>query len=457
MAEPPQNLTVNQAMAMAVKFHGAGELAHAEALYRQILQVAPSHSGALHNIGEIAVRMRRWDVALELLSKAVALNPNNASYQNTLGVSLLASGRADEAFAACQRALQLDPTLSNAHSNLGICYADRGDLPSSIASFEKAIELDADNACAHDGLGLSLLMSGELQRGWHEQEWRWRKYDFAPRRFTNSPHWKGEDIAGKRIFLYVEQGFGDVIQFCRYVPLLAERGATVLLESPEEVDGLLRTLSGSVELVHTGDPLPIFDFACPLMSVPLWYGTTLQTIPSRTPYLRPDETLATKWRPFFQTDPAFKVGIAWAGRPTHANDLNRSTALASFASLADVRGVTFYSFQKGPAAAQLASAPAGMRIIDLSPQLTNFDVTAAMLAHLDLVISVDTALVHLAAAMNRPVWNLLAFCPDWRWMLKRTDTPWYPTMRLFRLPRRGDWAPAMKEVASALTTEATTR
>jgi hypothetical protein len=296
-------------------------------------------------------------------------------------------------------------------------------------------------------------MSGHLQRGWQEQEWRWKKHDFAPSRFPNVPHWKGEDLNGKTLFIYIEQGYGDVIQLCRYVPLLVQRGARVLLESADELAGLLKNVIGTdgrAALVPVGQTPPHFDFACPLMSIPLWYGTELDTIPANIPYLRPDPKLVESWRPYFQTDPAFKVGLAWAGRPTHANDLNRSTTLSSFFPLAQIPGLSFYSLQKGPSAAQAPAAEPRMRIVDLSPRLDNFDVTAAIISQLDLVIAVDTVVIHLAGAMGKPVWPILAFCPDWRWMLNRSDTPWYPTMRLFRLPRRGDWPAVIENVKNAL-------
>jgi Flp pilus assembly protein TadD len=448
---PEQTMTLDQAMNLAVQHHTAGRLAEAETIYRQILQVMPNYASALHNLGELAYRCKRYDAAIDLLKRASEIEPTKAIHQNTMAVALFSSGRPDESYHACLRALELDPQLASAHANLGICFADRGDLPASIKSFERAIELDPNNACAHDGLGLSSLMNGDLQRGWHEQEWRWAKHDFAPRRFTGTPHWKGEDLRGKTLFIYVEQGYGDVFQFCRYLPILAERGIKVLMEQPPEIANLLRTVPGNTQWITAGLPVaPVCDVACPLMSIPLWCGTTLETIPAVIPYLRANPDLVARWRVFFQSDANLKVGICWAGRPTHTNDHNRTTTLDSFAPLADVPGVTYYSLQKGPAAAQAGRPPAGMRLIDMSPRLENFDITAAMICNLDLLITVDTSLAHLAGAMGRPIWNLLPFCPDWRWMLNRPDTPWYPTMRLIRLPKRGDWQSAIMEAKLAL-------
>jgi hypothetical protein len=334
--------------------------------------------------------------------------------------------------------------------NLGICYADRVELKESIAAFRHGLTLEPDNANGHDGLGLSLLMDGQLQEGFLEQEWRWRKPGYEKRRYSEYPQWTGQDLNGKRIFLVFEQGIGDMLQFCRYVPLLAARGAKVMLEIVTEIQELMHSVEGVSQYVIAGQAPPPFDYASPLMSAPMWYGTTEHTIPASVPYLFPAPARVARWEPYFRTDPTFKVAIAWAGRPSHPNDSNRSTLLETFAPLAEVPGITFYSLQKGNSAFQGFDPPEGMNVINLGSCLDTFDTTAAVLAHIDLVISVDTAVVHLAGAMGKPVWNLLALCPDWRWMLHRKDTPWYPTMRLFRCPTRRDWASLMAEVKECL-------
>jgi tetratricopeptide (TPR) repeat protein len=404
----------------------------------------------MHNLAAIACQCKQYAVALPLVNRAIELNPNDAGFYNTLSVALFACAREMESFEACKKALPLDPNLADTHANLGICYADQGDLGASVAAFEKAIKLSPNHANAHDGLGLSLLMAGQLQRGWREQEWRWKKTVFEKQRFPNAPHWTGGDLTGRTLLLYVEQGYGDILQLCRYAPLLAGRGAKVLLEAVPALIGILKTLDGVSGLMPAGSNPPPFDLACALMSVPLWYGTTLETIPVGVPYLRADPNRVEEWKRFFQNDQNFKVGIAWAGRKTHANDHNRSTTLSSFAPLAQVPGVTFYSLQKDVGNRPAEAVPPGMKLIDLAPRLSDFNVTAAVVSNLDLVISVDTSIVHLAGAMGRPVWNLLPRCPDWRWMLKRSDSPWYPTMRLFRQQRRRDWATQMAQVAEAL-------
>jgi hypothetical protein len=370
---------------------------------------------------------------------------------------LFTVGRGQEAYQYCKRSLELAPNVSDSHLNMGLCQVDLGQVDAAITSFKRALELNPDNVNAHDALGLSLLLSGDLQAGWREQEWRWRKRDFESRRTYGRPAWDGSSLAARAILLTVEQGYGDIFQFCRYVPLLAERGAQVYLETTADIADLLSGLAGLAGLVVVGEPSPPFDVQCPLMSVPLLYGTTLESVPAKVPYLSPRPQLATEWSRYFENDRGFKVGIAWAGRPTHANDFNRSATLAAFAPLAEVANISLYSLQKGDAAGQIAGAPAGMKIVDLSSRLTDFNQTAAAIAGLDLVIAVDTAIVHLAGAMAKPVWTLLPFCPDWRWLLNRSDSPWYPTMRLFRCPRPGDRASAIANVKEALTAMAVTR
>jgi hypothetical protein len=347
-----ENYTVGQAMGIAVEHFNAG----------------------------------RVEAALELLRRIAGAEPNDPVIFNTLGVVLAAAGYADESYRAIGRSLELNPNFAPAHANMGICQANQGDLAGSIGAFERAVELDPGNPSAHDGLGRSLLANGELQRGWREQEWRWEKADFERRRFAAAPMWKGEDLRGRTIFLYSEQGLGDVIQFCRYAPLLADQGAEVILEVPGELMGLMGTLRGKIRLVPLGMPPPSFDLVCPLMSVPLWYGTTLEMIPAQTPYLWADAADVETWQAFFETDSTFKVGINWAGRPTHRGDSERSIRLAAFGALGSVPGVRFYSVQKGEAAGQIGQPPAGMRIVDLGPRLENFAVSAAVMANLDLVI-----------------------------------------------------------------------
>jgi hypothetical protein len=294
-------------------------------------------------------------------------------------------------------------------------------------------------------------MRGDFERGWAEYEWRWKLQGIDPANGPFSkPLWDGSDLHGRRILLQGEQGLGDTIQFVRYVSEIAARGGRVLLSSKFELQRLFAHLKGIEQYIPPNEAIPPYDLHCPLMSLPLRLKTTLSTIPAPIPYLQAEARLAAQWREKLLSEPNLKVGICWAGSPVHTNDRNRSTVLESFAPLSRVSGVTYYSLQKGAAASQASRPPEGMRLIDLSPQLDSFDDTAAVISNLDLLISVDTSLVHLAGAMGRPVWTLLPFFSDWRWMLDRSDSPWYPTMRLFRQPRRGDWTTPIRQIIEAI-------
>jgi hypothetical protein len=251
--------------------------------------------------------------------------------------------------------------------------------------------------------------------------------------------------------LHAEQGYGDTVQFIRYLPQVADRGGRIIIECQAALQRLIQTMAGECSVVPAGQPLPTFDVHCPLMSLPRHFETTLQNIPRQIPYLHADTAMVGKWlEKLAQDSSSLKVGLAWAGSKTNENDRSRSMPLSSFAALAQAPDVQFYSLQKGEPAAQANDPPAGLKLIDWTSEIVDFADTAALIANLDLVISVDTAVVHLAGAMGKPVWTLLPFAPDWRWMLERDDSPWYPTMRLFRQPSIGDWDSVVRTVAQAL-------
>jgi len=304
----------------------------------------------------------------------------------------------------------------------------------------------------HWNLALALLVQGHFPEGWEEYEWRWKtKGLLSPRQLLPQPLWDGRPLAGRAILLHAEQGLGDTIQFIRYLPLVAQRGGRVIVECQPELQRLVQAMTPDIPVLARGQPLPDFAFQCPLLSLPKALGTTLATIPATVPYLHADAQNVQMWRDRLAGHgSALKVGLIWAGNPHHKNDRNRSVKLASLAPLAQVPGVQFYSLQKGAAAAQAKTPPPGMDLIDRTDDLQDFADTAAMIANLDLVIAVDTSVVHLAGALAKPVWTLLPYCPDWRWLLKRQDSPWYPTMRLFRQPEIGDWDSVIQQLAAAL-------
>ncbi|HEX4124338.1 MAG TPA: glycosyltransferase family 9 protein, partial [Tepidisphaeraceae bacterium] len=263
--------------------------------------------------------------------------------------------------------------------------------------------------------------------------------------------WQGEDIRGRTIVLRSEQGFGDMIQFVRYAPLVAARGAKVILESNPELFRLLARVPGVEQVVRHGDPLPPFDLHCPMMSLPHAFGTDLQSIPHEVPYLSADPELSARWGEAVADGAGkIKVGLAWGGNPKHSNERNRSMGLLELLGLSAIPGVQFYSLQKGPAAARLGEVAGRWSIADHTDRLTDFADTAALVSHLDLVITVDTSVAHLAGAMGKPVWLMLPFVAEWRWMVAREDSPWYPTMRLFRQGAPGEWADVVERVAGEL-------
>jgi hypothetical protein len=327
----------------------------------------------------------------------------------------------------------------------------RGELDEALSVCQRAIQLRPDHAGAHWNKSLVLLLKGDFAQGWAEYEWRWQSKDFrSPRRDFPQPQWRGEDPSGRTILLHAEQGFGDTIQFIRYAPLLAGRGARVIVECQPELQRLLGGVEGIQHLTARGEPLPPFDLHTPLLSLPLAWGTRVKTIPGNVPYIKPDPALVGAWRGRLAGDSALKVGLVWAGSPIRKDDRYRSLPLSSLAPLAGVKGVSFYSLQKGKATEQAQNPPPGMNLIDMTEEIKDFADTAALISHLDLVITVDTAVAHLAGAMAKRVWTMLEFVPAWRWLLNREDSPWYPTMRLFRQPAIRDWATVIRRVAGEL-------
>ena len=473
----------------AVTHHRAGRLREAEPIYRRVLAAQPRNIDALYLLGLVTQATRRFAESADLFQRAVHEQPTSAKYLVNLGLSLggMGLGRTGEAIEALRKAVAIDPNIPEAWSNLGNefrndlnfdnaieCYqkalalrpnfADaqcnlgvalqesQPSLQPAIAAFEKAIAMDPNFATAHWNLGFSLLLTGDFSRGLPEYEWRWRTGTVVlPRNFPQ-PQWDGSPLAGRRIYLHAEQGLGDTIHMSRYIPLVAARGGIVTLECPASLIPLLRQLRGLANINPTGARPPDFDLHCPLMSLPLIFNTRLDTIPRDVPYLHPDPQLAAQWSQRLPPDSAHpRVGLVWAGQPTNKNDRHRSIRLEQLAPLAAAKNARFFSIQKGAASEQAAHPPSGLQLADFTADLQNFADTAAMIANLDLVITVDTAVAHVAGAIGRPVWLLIPYRPDWRWLLDREDSPWYPTMRIFRQTTRGDWPPVIARAASELT------
>ena len=343
-----------------------------------------------------------------------------------------------------QRALPLQPDHPEIRLNLGSSYFAAGEMDQAIDCFEKLCASHPQNAEAHWNLSLVLLRTGDYARGWKEFEWRLRMPQFGLTRVFAQPQWMGQDVRGKTVLLFTEGGFGDALHFIRYAPAVAGRGARVLLECQPDLVALFESVPGISAIIPRGQPLPDFDWQVSLQSLPAAFGTTLATVPASVPYLSAPPQRLAAWRQRLSSDASFKVGLVWAG----SGKLFRSNRVDVFAALADVSGVTFYSLQKGPPSSQ--NPPAGMNWIDFTAELEDFADTAALVQQLDLVISVDTSVAHLAGALAKPVWVLLPVMSDFRWLVGRSDSPWYPTMRAFYQTTIGDWQEPVGRMRQAL-------
>ncbi|MGD0390710.1 MAG: tetratricopeptide repeat-containing glycosyltransferase family protein, partial [Tepidisphaeraceae bacterium] len=429
-----------------------GQTAEALEAFQQAVAIKPDFIDALDKVGQCLQSLENFDGAVAAFQTIVRLKPGMFEAFNNLGIALQALGRIEEAIAAFKTAVEIKPDCVNAVSNLARALSEAGRPEDGLAWRMRAVEIDPSSRVTHQDLGLQLLLLGEYERGWRESEYRSDLQIVDAKLRPMAPRWNGQDLTGKTILLVHEQGFGDLIQFSRYVPLVAQKtGGRILLECPAVLRRLLDGLASLDRLVLDGDLQPAFDYYCPVMSMGMLLGTTPQTIPADVPYLHASPELVKVWRdrlgPRGQRP---RVGIAWAGNPDHTNDHNRSVRLEQLAPLACDGNVEFHSLQMGPSAGQALRPPAGMTLIDFTAHLTDFAETAALVENLDLVICVDTAVAHLAGAMAKPVWLLLPLHPDWRWMLHRSDTPWYPTMRLFRQTAPRDWLDVIYRVAKEL-------
>jgi len=506
--------TIQSLMELALRQYAAGAFTEAERTCLNILALDVRHADCLYLLGIIGYRTGRFPMAVAMIRRAIAINGEQASYHCDLGSALQMQGKFDEAVASFERALAIQPDYPEAAFNLGNAHRAQGDLVQASAAFQRALAmkpdyleawnnlglvlqdqglLDEAAACferarslipeepeapynlgrlrhlqsryaeaatlyeqalalrpgytdAHRNLALIQLLHGDYAPGWRNYEWRDQQPD-GPRQFQQ-PRWHGEPLGGARILLHAEQGLGDTLQFLRFVPIVQAAGGTVILDIPKRLRRLAEQLPGIAAQVDTGDPLPPFDCHCPLMSLPQVLGITLEAIPAQVPYLTIPIAAVEKAATLPWSQAGLRVGLAWAGSPANPRDRFRSISLSLLDPLLGIKGVQFFSLQMGAPAVQLAGIDA--HIADLEPVTADMADTAAQIAQLDLVISVDTAVVHLAGALAKPVWVLLPFAPDWRWMLDREDSPWYPTARLFRQPEANNWESVVSAVRAEL-------
>jgi tetratricopeptide (TPR) repeat protein len=473
---------------LGLVFHAQGDHAQALTSYDRALAIKPDHIDVLNNRGNALNRLGRHDAALDSFARALALRPGYlfaqfnhgstllklgrcaealASFEAALamaphhaetlchhGNALIKLNRVEEAFASYTQALRTAPDHPLILQNHALALRHLGRPRDALASAEKSLRVMPGYAPARFEQALALLALGDFQRGFEAYESRWDVPEFeAQRRNFSGPPWLGEaDIAGKTVLLHAEQGFGDTLQFVRYVPLLAERGAKVILEVQQRLKPLLSPMTGACEVIGRGEPLPVFDRHCPLMSLPLAFGTHRDTIPANVPYIAADRARVAHWAARLSGFAGkTKIGLAWAGNPdATAIDARRSMSLNHFAPLAGMTGMQFFSLQKGEPAAQALHPPEGLSLFDPTSDLAGFEDTAALIANLDLVVSVDTAVAHLAGAVGKPVWILSRFDGCWRWRDGREDSPWYPTARLFHQKTPGAWDEVVARVCDAL-------
>jgi tetratricopeptide (TPR) repeat protein len=471
--------------------HQRGEQEGAIALIERALRVSPTNAAYANSLGLALLALGRPDDAEAALGRALACDPRLAEAHNNLGNARLRRGDANGAADAYRQAIAVRPDYAEAHANLAAALRHAGDLPAArtaieqalalrpgyagalstlglirheqgdyteaLAAYDQALALEPAHATARANRATLLLLLGRMEEGWREYEWRWRVEGFTtPRRDFARPAWEGEPLAGRTILIHAEQGLGSAIQFVRYVPMVADRGGRVVLECQPPLIRLFASLmqgasgdAGLAAIVRKGDPLPAFDVHVPLMSLPRLFSTTLQSIPRPVPYLAIDPELGAQWRRRLATLPKPRIGVVWAGNPNHANDRNRSMPARALLPLLSLPGLSFVDLQVG------SGLQGRTELGDMAPRppggdIADFADTAAILAELDLVISVDTAVAHLAGALARPAWLLLPFVGEWRWLRERTDSPWYPTMRLFRQTHPGDWTGVIAAVGDTL-------
>ncbi|MGO9922519.1 MAG: tetratricopeptide repeat protein [Isosphaeraceae bacterium] len=474
-------IPIAETLELAVKQQRAGNLRQAETLYRQVLEVDPEHVDALHLLGVTSTQLGQHEQAGEYLLRALKLRPEKPEVHNNLGVVLKKQGRLEEAIACYHHALLLRPDYPQAHNNLGIALLERGQLEEAenclraaiglepnyaeaytqlgvvllrrgktqeaAASCEEALRLRPGYPEAHRNMGMLRLILGDFERGWQEYEWRWQCKEADPPAFPG-PWWDGSPLEGRTIFLFAEQGLGDTLQFVRYAPMVARRGGRVWLLCSPAVAELLTGCEGIERVIPNDRPIPPFDVHVPLMSLPGVLGTTLATVPADVPYIRVGDASRQYWQQQLAGLCAFKIGISWQGNPKHPEDRKRSIALQEFAPLANVPGVQLISLQNGVGTEQLQHVT--FPIMELCGAL-GLAEKAAVIQNLDLVITIDSAIAHLAGALAARVWVALAALPDFRWLLDREDSPWYPTMRLFRQGPASGWQPVFARMAEEVS------
>jgi tetratricopeptide (TPR) repeat protein len=426
-----------------------GALDTAKTLFERVLKLNPNELDGLQMLGAVAMKLQDYALAASCFHSVTRLVPGFAEAYNNHGRALGSMGSYGLALQSFDQAIALYPDYVQAHYSRGVVLEALCRCDSAISAYEHTLALDPTLEEARWNLGICQLLSGNFKDGWPNFERRWDNASFAllqMKRLFSQPQWLGNfSLKGKTLLVHSEQGLGDTVQFCRYVPMLVELGATVVLEAQPPLISVLGSLQGVKHLVARGDPLPPFDCHSPLLSLPLAFNTTLESVPAPGRYLRSDPDAASYWISKLPPGRKPRVGLVWQGSRTHARDADRSIALSSFSSLFDV-DANFISLQRETTKDDENLLTTFPNVTQLGQDLHDFTDTAALCDLMDLVICVDTSVAHLMGALGNPVWILLSFVPDWRWMLDRDDSPWYPTARLFRQPALDDWNGALSRV-----------
>jgi tetratricopeptide (TPR) repeat protein len=439
---------------LGVSLAKLGRTNEAVAEYREALRLNPNYAEAYLNLGNVQAAAKKTDEAIASYQHALRLNPRLAEAHYNIGVALAEQDKIEEAIAYYRQALEIKPNYLDAMANLGHALRAQGKLDEALATYEQLVQQSPDSPEAHMSRALVWLLLGDYERGWPEYEWRWKTKEFAGTA-RPQPRWDGSPLEGRTIAVTAEQGLGDIIQFVRYAAAVKARGGKVVVTCPRSLMTLLATCPGIDQLVPREEPLPPADVYASLLSLPAILGTTLATIPRNVPYLSANPELVEKWRSELADLPGFKIGIAWQGNPQFRGDRQRSVPLSCFEPLAKMNGVHLVSLQKGAGSEQLAEVADRFSVTELGTRLDTggdaFVDTAAVLKSLDLVITINSSLAHVAGALAAPTWIALGRGSfDWRWLLDRNDSPWYPTVRLFHQQKAGDWTEVMERIAAEI-------
>lgn len=436
----------------ATAFDKLGREDEALAELQRAVQINPNMPLALVSLGQLMSRKGKIEQAIPHIRRATELAPGNVNFRSALAIAHLRLGQYEQAVEHCRRANQIDSNFIDPWVNLGLALTDLGEHDQALKAYDRALQIDPTCSSTQANRALIHLRRGDFEKGFADYDHRWQLGEFQQmmQKYT-CPRWSGEPLAGKTLILWHEQGFGDTIHLIRYAKIMADQGATIIAQAQPQLLGLLKSVAGISRLITRSDSLPSADFHAPMLSIPGILNTRPDRIPAEVPYITPDPALVEQWRERMAPHAGYRVGIAWCGNPHLRLDHERSIPLKQFLPLSRIGGVKLFSLQVGMGTDQLRTVP--MNLIDLTSYIRDFSDTAACIANLNLLITVDTAVLHLAGAMAKPVWGLIQKWPDWRWQLDREDSPWYPTIRLFRQPRLKDWASVMDRIASELPAE----